>query len=163
MKISEKTEKALDDQIKEEIASGYLYMAMAAYFDSINLRGFAHWMKAQAAEEWGHAMKMYEFVFEQGGVVRFRKLDEPRAKWDSPLDAFKAAYDHEVYITGRINELVKMAESGKDFATKDFLQWFVSEQAEEEASANGIVQKLKIIKSAPDGLYMLDKELSSRK
>ncbi|NOX71398.1 MAG: ferritin [Candidatus Micrarchaeota archaeon] len=163
MKISKDMASALNKQINEEISSGYLYMAMAAYFDSISLKGFASWMKKQASEEWGHAMKMYEFVFERGGSVVMEKIETPQAKWASPLAAFEDAHKHEMYITEKIDGLVKLARKENDIATENFLQWYISEQVEEEASTDEIVQKLKMIEGSKNGLYMLDKELFSRK
>ena len=109
-----------------------------------------------------HALKIYDYVNERGDKVVLKSIDEPPSKWKSPLDAFQATYKHEQIVTGRINDLVNMAEAEKDHATNAFLQWFVTEQVEEEKSADEIVQKLKRISDAPGGLYMLDKELGQR-
>jgi len=161
--LSKKMEKALNDQINAEMASSYLYLAMAADFADRNQMGFAHWMKVQAGEETGHAMRIFGHLIERGSRVTLTALETPQAKWASPLAAFEAALKHEKYITGRINDLVNLAIAEKDHATATFLQWFVSEQVEEEASALDIVQKLKQVADAPSGLFILDRELAQRK
>jgi len=160
--ISKKIEQALNDQINAEFYSAYLYLSMAAYFDSVNLTGFATWMRAQTQEEIVHAMKMYDFVNERGGRVILKAIETPPSEWDSPLAAFEAAYAHEQLVTGRINDLVNLAVDEKDHATNSFLQWFVNEQVEEETSADNVVQNLKMAQSAPGALFMLDRELGRR-
>jgi ferritin len=160
--ISKKMEKALNDQINAELYSAYLYLSMSAYFEAGNLPGFAKWMRIQWQEEVMHALKIYDYVNERGGRVTLKSIDGPPAKWKSPLDVFQATYKHEQVVTGRINDLVTQAVAEKDHATNAFLQWFVTEQVEEEKSADEIIQKLKRISDAPGGLYMLDKELGQR-
>ena len=160
--IGRKMEEALNEQINAEIYSAYLYLAMAAYFKSINLQGFAQWMKVQWQEELVHALKIYEFVGERGGRVVLKAIAEPPVKWKSPLAAFEAAYAHEQKVTGRINDLVNLAISEKDHATNAFLQWFVNEQVEEEASADQIVQNLKMAGDSAGALLMIDHELGKR-
>jgi len=155
-------EKAINDQINAELYSGYLYLSMSAYFEGQNLPGAAHWMALQAKEEYEHAMKFYNFVFERGGKVTLAAIDAPQAEWKSPLDVFENAYKHEVKVTGLIHDLVAISRSEKDVATENFLMWYVDEQVEEEADADAIVQKLKRIKESPNGLYMLDRELAGR-
>jgi len=160
--LAKKMEKALNDQINAELYSAYLYLSMAAYFENENLPGFASWMRVQTQEEVMHAMKIYDYVNGQGGRVTLKSIDEPPAKWESPLDAFQATYKHEQVVTGRINDLVTQAVAEKDHATNAFLQWFVTEQVEEEKSADEIVQKLKKIADAPGAMYMLDNEMGQR-
>ena len=160
--ISKKIEQAINDQINAELYSAYLYLSMVAYFESVNLSGFATWMKAQTQEEIMHAMKMYDFVNERGGRVILKAIDTPLSEWDSPLAAFEAAYAHEQLVTGRINDLMNLAIEEKDHATNAFLQWFVNEQVEEEMSADNVVQNLKIANEAPGALFMLDRELGQR-
>jgi ferritin len=160
--MTKKMGKALNDQINAELYSAYMYLSMSAYFEAENLPGFAKWMRIQWQEEIMHALKIYDYVNERGDKVVLKSIDEPPSKWKSPLDAFQATYKHEQIVTGRINDLVNMAEAEKDHATNAFLQWFVTEQVEEEKSADEIVQKLKRISDAPGGLYMLDKELGQR-
>jgi ferritin len=160
--IGEKMQKALNKQINAELYSAYLYLSMATYFKSINLDGFANWMRIQAQEELSHAMKLYDYVFERGEQVTLAAIDKPPAKWPSPLEAFKAVYKHEQKVTGLIHGLVDLATAEKDHATKNMLQWFVDEQVEEEASADEIVQKLKLVDKSSMGLFMLDQELGKR-
>ena len=160
--ISKKMEDALNDQINAELYSAYLYLAMAAYFDSENLPGFASWMRVQTQEETAHAMKIFDFVSERGGRVVLKAIDEPGKEWKSTLAAFKAAYEHEQYITGRINDLMNLAIKEKDHATNAFLQWFVNEQVEEETSVDSVVQQLKMAEKAPGALFMMDRELGQR-
>lgn len=160
--ISKKIKEALNEQINAELYSAYLYLSMVAYFESVNLPGFAKWMRAQTQEEVMHAMKIYDYINERGGRVVLKAIAEPATKWKSPLAAFEAAYKHEQKVTGLINGLVDLAIKEKDHATNAFLQWFVTEQVEEEQSADEIVQKLKLIASAPGAVYMLDKELGQR-
>jgi len=160
--IGKKMEEALNDQINAELYSAYLYLAMAAYFDSQNLSGFASWMRVQTQEETAHAMKFFHFVGERGGRVVLKAIEEPAKEWKSPLAAFKASYEHEQYITGRINDLVNLAIKEKDHASNAFLQWFVNEQVEEETSVDSVVQQLKMAEKAPGALFMMDRELGGR-
>ena len=160
--ISKKMEAALNDQINAEFYSAYLYLSMVAYFESLNLPGFAGWMKVQTQEEIMHAMKIYDFINERGGRVKLTSLAEPPVEWESPLDAFEAAYKHEQLVTGRINDLVNLAIAEKDHATNSFLQWFVNEQVEEETSADKVVRELKMAENAPGAMFMIDRELGRR-
>lgn len=160
--ISEKIQDAFNKQLNAETYSGYLYLSMAACFEACNLPGFARWMKVQAQEEMGHAMKFYAHINERGGRVKLDGIDAPPVEWDSPLAAFQAAYEHEQKVTAMINDLVDLAAKESDHAAGVFLQWFVSEQVEEEASADEIVQMLKRIQDAPGPLYMLDHQLGQR-
>jgi len=160
--IGKKMEKALNDQINAELYSAYIYLAMAAYFEAENLQGCASWMRMQVQEESAHAMKIYDFVNERGGRVVLKPIEGPPKSWKSPLAAFEAAYEHEQYVTGRINKLVDLAITEKDHATNAFLQWFVNEQVEEETSVDTIVQNLKMAEKAPGAMFMVDRELGQR-
>lgn len=160
--ISEKMQQAFNDQINAEIHSAYLYLSMVSYFKSLNLDGFAQWMTVQTQEEISHGMKFFNFVQERGGKVLLQPIEGPATEWDSPLAAFEAAYKHEQYITKRIDDLMKLARAENDTASEIMLQWFVTEQVEEEANADGIVQKLKMMADAPGGVFMLDRELGAR-
>lgn len=142
--------------------SSYLYLSMSANFESSNLSGFANWMKVQAQEEMVHAMKFYGHIIERGGKVILDKINKPPVEWKIPLKAFEDAYAHEQIVTKLIHNLVDIAAKEKDHASTSMLQWFVDEQVEEEASADEIVQKLKLMKDAPGGLFMLDQELAKR-
>jgi len=161
--LTPKMENALNEQINAELYSAYLYVAIAAWFESENLSGCAAWMQAQAQEERGHAMKLFGFIHERRGRVTLKAIAEPPKNWAAPLAAFEDAFKHEQMITGRINDLVNMAAAEKDHATVGFLQWFVKEQVEEEASVDSIVQKLKMAANAPGALLMLDHALGQRK
>jgi ferritin len=162
--ISKKMLDALNVQIKEELASAYLYLAMSADFSDKDLPGFAQWMKMQYGEEMAHAFKLYGYILERGGKPILEGLAKPQSEWDSPLAAFEAAYKHEQYITGCIHNLVKLARDENDTATEVFLQWFVTEQVEEEASADEVIRKIKLSGADKPGhiLYMLDKEMAAR-
>jgi len=160
--ISKKMEESLNKQINAEFYSSYLYFSMAADFETKNLPGFAHWMYMQAQEEWGHGTRIYNYINEQQGKVKLEAIDAPQTEWASPLEVFEAAYKHEQYVTSLINDLVTLANEERDYATNIFLQWFVTEQIEEEASASTIAEKLKMIGDNPQGLFMLDRELIQR-
>ncbi|MGD2095768.1 MAG: ferritin [Phycisphaerales bacterium] len=160
--ISQKMEEALNEQVNAEMYSAYMYLSMEAYFKSHNLNGLASWMRAQAQEEMTHAMKIYDFINERGGKVTLKAIEGPPTEWKSPLAVFEAVYAHEQKVTGLINGLVDLAIKEKDHATNTFLQWFVNEQVEEEASADEVVQQLKMMKDAPGGMFMLNRELGQR-
>ena len=160
--ISKKMEEALNEQVNAELYSAYLYLSMESYFKSLNLGGFANWMRVQTQEEVAHAMKIYDFVNERGGRVILEAIKGPPARWDSPLAVFEAVYAHEQKVTELINDLMNLAIKEKDHATNSFLQWFVNEQVEEESSADEIVQQLKMMEKAPGGMFMLDRELGQR-
>jgi len=136
---------------------------MAAWFESTNLKGFARWMRVQAQEEMSHAMKFFDHVVERGGTVGLAEIAAPPDKWDSPLAAFEDAYKHECKVSSLINNLADLAAGAKDHASGVFLQWFINEQVEEEAAADEIVQKLKMIGEHKGGLFMLDRALGERK
>lgn len=154
--------KALNEQINFEIYSSYIYLAMASYFKSLSLNGFANWMNIQVQEELAHSKKLYNYLHERGSKVEFEAIPKPQTEWNSPLAAFENAYEHEQAVTSRINDLIDMVLKVRDHATNAHLQWFITEQVEEEANVLEIVQQIKRIKDAPNGLFMLDKELGQR-
>jgi ferritin len=160
--IGEKMQTALNEQIREELGSAYLYLSMAAYFHSQGLDGMAQWMRVQTQEELVHAMKLFDHVKDRGGRVELLALSEPKAEWRSALEAFRAAYRHEQFITSRIDELAKLAEEEKDPAAATMLEWFVKEQEEEEESASGNVQKLEAAGESRENLRDVDGELGRR-
>jgi len=160
--LNKEMEKALNVQVNAEMYSAYLYLSMSAYFQPKSLGGFASWMRVQAQEEMVHAMKLYDFINERGGRVILEPIEAPPTEWDSPLATSEAVYEHEQKVTGLINELVELALEKHDHATNIFLQWFVSEQVEEEDSANDVVEKIKLMGDARGGLFMLDRELGQR-
>jgi len=160
--INQKIQEAFNKQLNAELYSAYLYLSMSAYFQSINLPGFGNWMRVQAQEEVLHAMKFYSFIIDRGGTVTLTAIDSPPTTWDSPLKAFEDAYAHEQKVTGLINSLVDLAIQERDHASNNFLQWFVSEQVEEEASADEVAKKIKLAGNVGGGLFMLDRELATR-
>ena len=160
--LSQKMQQALNDQINAEYYSSYLYLAMAAHCEAVNLDGFGNWLRVQAQEEMFHAMKFFDFVLERGGRVELKAIEAPPAQWDSPLAIFEATLKHEQHVTALINKLVDLAIAESDHATGAFLQWFVNEQVEEEANADAVLQQLKLMQDAPGGLFMMDRELATR-
>lgn len=160
--ISSTMEKALNEQLNFELFSAYSYAAMAAYFETLNLDGFVHWMQLQMREELTHSSKFYQFINDVGGRVTLEAIDKPKAEFKSPLNAFQAAYKHECSVTKRIHKLVDLALKESDHSTNNFLQWFVTEQVEEEKAADDVVKKLQLIGSDPNGLFMMDRELAKR-
>ena len=160
--LKKKIEDAFNEQINSELYSGYLYLSMAAHFESLGLPGFANWMKMQAKEEDMHAMKFYSHIHERGGTVVLKAIAAPPTTWESPIAAFEEAYKHEQHITSLINNLVDLAIAEKDHASNNFLQWFVAEQVEEEASVDEVIQHLKLTEGSKGALFMIDKQLATR-
>lgn len=160
--LKPKIEKAINKQINAEMWSGYLYLSMSSYFESIGLSGFANWMWIQAREEMSHAMRLFHHVVERGGRVLLEPIDKVQTEWKSPLHVFEQTYKHEQKVTSLINDLLDLSIQEKDHATSNMLQWFVDEQVEEEASADEIVQKLRLIGKNGNGIFMLDNELGQR-
>ena len=160
--LSEKMENAINEQINAEIYSAYLYMAMAAWAEDQQLSGYAHWMKVQAQEEMTHALKFWNFVFERGSKVKVDAIAGPPTEWDSPLAMMQAVLEHERHVTKLIYNLMDMAMDERDHASISFLQWFIDEQVEEEASADEAIGKLKLVNETKGGLYMLDQAMGQR-
>jgi ferritin len=161
--IGKKMLDALNEQINAELFSSYLYLAMAADFQAKTLKGFANWMEVQAREEAGHAKRIYDFLVDRGGRIALKAIAAPPAEWKSPLAAFEASYAHEQKVTAMIHELAELAAAEGDHAAAVMLQWFVTEQVEEEANASEIVEKLKLVKDSAQGLFMMDSLLAQRK
>ncbi|MBS3788166.1 ferritin [Candidatus Bipolaricaulota bacterium] len=160
--INKTVEKSLNDQINEELNSYYIYLSMEAYFESESLDGFAAWMELQAQEEMEHAMRIFRYLNERGGRVKLQPIKEPKADWNSPQEAFEDAYEHEQYITEKIDELADLAEEKDDKATRNMLEWFIEEQVEEEASTEAIVDKIKMVGESSQGLLSLNNALGQR-
>jgi ferritin len=152
----------MNEQIAHELYSGYLYLAMSAYFESENLPGFAHWMRVQASEEQVHALKFYDFILDRGGKVVLNAIQQPPVDFASAQAVFSQAYEHEQKVTGLINEIYNLAITEKDLASQVFLQWFINEQVEEEKNASQILEILKKIGTGVGGLYQLDHRLGKR-
>ncbi len=160
--LSETVYNAMNDQIKHELFSSYQYLAMSAYFEAHHLNGFAHWMRLQANEELEHALKFYEHIHERGGRVILQAIDQPRAEFESPLSVFEAALAHEQKVTGLIHRIYGLAADERDYASQTFLQWFVTEQVEEEKNAGDVVERLRLIGDDRALLLLLDRELAER-
>ena len=160
--IGERLNAAINDQIKNELESYYIYLSMAAYFHSNSLDGMGHWMRAQAHEEMIHAMKFMEHLIDRGGKVVLQDLKQLKTEWNSPLEAFQDALEHEKFISGKIDELTTIAREEKDYASEPLLAWFTDEKIEEEATAGKIVDELAMIGEDKSALLMLDRELGGR-
>ena len=160
--INTKVEKAIVEQIAKEMFSANLYLSMAAYYKAKNLNGFANWTRIQAQEETAHAMFFFDYLIDRGGNLKISAIEAPQSEWSNPLAAFEAILAHEQQVTASINANAEVAMQEKDFATSSFLQWFITEQVEEEATAGEIVDRLTMAKESPGALFMLDTELKAR-
>jgi ferritin len=161
--LHDEMQSALNDQINAELYSAYIYLSMAAFFEARDLKGFASWMKAQAQEEVGHAMRIFQYIYDRGGAVTLQAIDGPPTEWDAPLAAFEAAYEHERHVTKLIHGLTAQADEASDYATRNMLEWFIDEQVEEESTADTIVQRLKLAGDNAGALLILDRELGDRR
>jgi ferritin len=160
--ISKTLQDAINDQINKELYSSYLYLSMAAYFECHNLSGFAKWMQVQEGEERGHAMKLYQFLVDRGGRVLLKAIAAPEVDWKTSLEVFKQVAEHEAKVTASINSLYELALQEKDYAAQMALQWFITEQVEEEKNAAEIVQQLELIDARGTAVLMLDHQLGKR-
>ncbi len=161
--LTEKMQAALNHQIKEELESGYVYLAMSAESDRLGLPGFANWFKTQYGEELAHADRFFSYVLERNGEVELHPLARPEVGGETPLSLFEKALAHEQHITSCIFKLKDLAREESDHATDVFLEWFVNEQVEEEASTNEVLDQLRLVDGSPNGLFMIDRELAGRK
>jgi ferritin len=162
MMIGKTLNDAINEQIKNELESYYIYLSMSAYFHSRALDGMGHWMRVQAHEELMHAMKFFNHVIDRGGKVVLQDLRQLKTSWESPLEVFQDAYKHEQFITERINALTTIARQEKEYASEPLLAWFANEQIEEEANAGKITEQLAMVENNQSGLLMLDRELAAR-
>ena len=160
--ISETIQNAINQQIKHEFFSSYLYLSMSAYFETLSLPGFARWMRVQSQEEHEHAMKFFDFLNDRGGSVELQALDQPAGEFQSPLDVFEQSLAHERKVTALIHRLYELALKENDYATQTLLQWFITEQVEEEKNAGQIVEQLKMTGGEPSALLLLDRDLAGR-
>ncbi len=160
--IGQQIQDVMNEQIKHETFSAYLYFSMAAYFYSKSLDGMAQWMKAQAQEEFAHAFRFFNHINNRGGRIELQALEKPQTEWESPIAAFKAALKHEEFITGKINDLAKLADEENDRAAGIMLQWFVTEQVEEEDTVSTVINMLELVGDSGHGILMADRELGSR-
>jgi len=160
--IGKTMQDAMNEQINKEFFSSYLYLSMAAYFEDRNLTGFAHWMRLQADEEREHAMKFYNFILDSGGRVQLKAIDAPAVEWNSNLEVAEQVADHEAKVTASIHGLYELALQEKEYPAQVMLQWFISEQVEEEKNATELVAKLRLIEERGTAVLMLDHRLSKR-
>jgi ferritin len=160
--ISDVMQNALNEQIKAEFYSAYMYLSMSAYFEARNLPGFAKWLRVQAQEEQTHALKFYDYVVQRGGRVQLEAITQPPVEWEGNLEAFQAVLEHEQKVTGMINKLYEVALKQKDYATQVMLQWFINEQVEEEKNASDIIEQLLLIDARGTAVLMLDHQLGKR-
>ncbi len=160
--ITNAVQTAMNEQINKELFSAYLYLSMAAYFESRNLPGFAHWMRVQAGEEQEHALKFYDHILERGGQVVLKAIEAPKTEWASPLEVVEDVAAHEAKVTASINALYELAVKEKDYPAQVMLQWFITEQVEEEKNAAELVAHLKLIEERGTAVLMLDHQLAKR-
>jgi ferritin len=160
--INARVRDIMNEQIKAELESQYIYLSMVAYFHEQNLDGMAHWMRVQAHEETTHAMKFFDHIIDRGGQVELLDMKQLKKTWSSPLEAWKDAYAHEQFITSKIHGILKVVREESDFTAEPMLNWFVKEQIEEEKNTSGIMTQLERVGASQDGLFMIDKDLVAR-
>jgi len=160
--LKKSIEEALNKQLNAELYSAYLYLAMSAYCETIPMKGFAKWLKIQSEEEKAHGMKFFDYIIEAGGTVKLARIDAPKAEWKSVGEVFEQVYEHEKKVTGMINGIMDLAVKEKDYATQNFLAWFVKEQVEEEANASEIFAQIRMLKDVVGHMFWLDHELGKR-
>ena len=160
--IGKKLNDAMNEQIKNELESYYIYLSMAAWLHSKALDGMGHWMRVQAHEEMLHAMKFFNHLIDRGGKVALKDLKQLKVQWKSPLEVFQDAFEHEKFISKKINDLMSSARQEKEFASEPLLAWFTDEQIEEESNASKITEQLEMVGADKSGLLMLDRELAAR-
>ncbi|MBW8005747.1 MAG: ferritin [candidate division NC10 bacterium] len=160
--LSKKLQDALNEHIKNEFYSAYVYLSMSAHLAALHLPGLARWMRLQSQEEMAHGMKLFDFVLERGGRVVLKAIEQPPGQLQSALDVFQQALKYEQKVTDMIHRLYELAVKENDYATQVMLQWFITEQVEEEGAAGEIVEQLKMIGKEPTALFMLDRQLGGR-
>jgi ferritin len=160
--FSQKVQDAMNEQIKHEMYSAYMYLSMSAQCESANLPGFASWLRKQAEEEMEHAMKFYDFIHERMGKVVLYAIDQPPTEFGTPREIFEQVYEHEQKVTGLINQIYKTAVEENDYPSQVFLHWFIDEQVEEESNSSQVLETLKMIGDSTNGLFMLDHQLGKR-
>jgi ferritin len=162
MALTKTMEDALNDHINQEFFASYLYLSMSAYCESINLPGFAHWMRIQSQEEYSHAIRLFDFVNDRGGRVILHPISQPTIEFQSVQAVMQETLDHERRVSTLINRLYDRAVKEEDYATQVHLQWFITEQVEEEKTVSDLVEQLKMIGNQGDALLLLDREMATR-
>jgi len=160
--MNKRVEEAINEQINAELYSAYIYASMAAYFQAEGLPGFANWMRVQFEEEQFHAFKFFDWICERGGRVLLKAIEGPQTVWKDAVDVFETTLNHEPHVTSLINNLMSISIEEKDYASVNFLQWYVNEQVEEEANATKILDELRMVYGNGHGMLMLDRELGAR-
>jgi ferritin len=160
--LNERVKAMMNQQIKNELESYYIYLSMVGYFHSLNLDGMAHWMRCQAHEEMTHGMKFFDYINDRGGRVELLDLKQLRTSWGSPAEAWESAYQHEQFITQKISELMKAAREESEYTAEPLLSWFINEQVQEEADTLKIAEQVKLVNDSKEGLLLLDRELGTR-
>jgi|ERR1041385_5605299 ferritin len=160
--IGKAMQDAINEQINKEFYSSYLYLSMAAYFEDKILMGFGHWMRIQADEEREHAMKFYNYILDAGGRVQLKAIEAPPTEWKSNLQVAEQVAEHEAKVTASIHSLYELALKEKDYAAQILLQWYITEQVEEEKNAAELVANLKLIEERGTAVLMLDHRLAKR-
>ena len=160
--INETIQKILNEQINKEFYSAYLYLAMSAHFEEIGLCGFSNWTKVQAKEEMEHGMILFDFIIERNGKVDLTQIEAPDTNFGTPLEIFEQIYEHEKYVTNSINVVASMSDSECDLASRNFIDWYIAEQVEEERNVYEVILKLKMFGNDKATLYHIDKDLMSR-
>jgi ferritin len=160
--LSKAIQDAINEQIKNELYSAHQYLSMSAYCETVTLPGFAHWMRAQAQEEREHAMKFYNFLLSRDGRVILQAIDQPVVEFASPREVFEQALEQEQMVTAQINELYRLTSNENDYASQVFLQWFVTEQVEEEKNVGDVLETLTMIGNEGEALFLFDRELGKR-
>ncbi len=160
--INKKIEEILNAQINKEFYSAYLYLAMSAYFDEVGLQGFSNWTKVQAREEVDHGMILFDYIIARNGNVEFKQIEAPTGDFHEPLQVFEMIYEHEKSVTASIDVVAGMTEDECDLATRNFIDWYIAEQVEEEKNVYEIIKKMKMFGSEKSVLYHLDLELAKR-
>lgn len=160
--INQRIKEMMNRQIKKELESYYIYLSMVAYFHSLNLDGMAHWMRCQSHEEMTHGMKFFDYINDRGGKVELLDLKQLQTSWNSPAEAWDSAYQHELFITGKIGALMKAAREESEYIAEPLLSWFINEQVQEEADTLKISEQVKLVNESKEGLLLLDRELGTR-
>ena len=160
--IGKKMRDLMNEQIKNELESAYIYLSMASYFHAQNLDGMAHWMRCQAHEETIHAMKFLDHIHDRGEAVTLLNLKQLKTAWKSPLEVWQDTLEHEKFITSKIHDLVKLSRKENDISSDSLLNWFSKEQVEEEATAEKILRRMEMVGESRQGIFMLDRELGAR-
>jgi len=160
--VGKKVRDVMNEQVKHELESYYIYLSMVAYFHSQGLDCMAHWMRCQAHEEMIHAMKFFDHILDRGAPVKLPDLKQIKTTWKTPLEAWQDAYEHEKFITAKINNITKISREENDYTSEPILSWFLNEQIEEEKNTEKVARELAMVENSKEGILLLDRELAAR-